>query len=355
MTIKSDCLIGVFPYAILENQNHAEEQLCVVVSPYIILPVLAFLINFFTISYAMALNIRNRVNRSYVMFSTVTCLWVLCSAAFHLPLPDHTIVPFSKFSSLLWYFTGFFFTHFTYVFLRRRRDLFYFASLGVTILSFITAVSTDLIVSGFIRYPWGWRFSEGVLFTPASLLTIVMPVIVCWALALRHRLSTGDPVRRRQLAPLLAGTMIALVFAAVNQFLFPRLPGFQNIVRYTASWSVLLSIFVFYTIIRYRFLTPGINDITGELFASAKEGVIILNSIGSVLHINNAAVSILGTGTSAPSSLRHGRADKRLPDRRRVHQSPDNDRGHGRETDIAGQSVRDMRRFNDHRPDPHYQ
>lgn len=270
------------------------------VSPYIILPVFAFLINFFTISYAVALNIRNQVNRAYVMFSTITSLWVICSAAFHVPLADDIIIPFSKFSSLLWYFTGFFFTHFTYVFLGRRRDSFYFALLGATILSFLTAVSTDLIISGFQRYAWGWRFIEGVLFTPVSLITIVIPILVCWALAFRYRQSTSDPVQRKQLTPLLAGTMISLAFAAANQFLFPRIPGYQNIVRYTASWSVLLSIFVFYTIIRHRFLTPGINDITSELFASSREGVIILNSVGSVLHINNAAIGILNiTGTPA--------------------------------------------------------
>jgi len=276
----------------------------VAVSPYIILPVFAFLINFFTISYAVALNIRNQVNRAYVMFSTITSLWVICSAAFHVPLADDIIIPFSKFSSLLWYFTGFFFTHFTYVFLGRRRDSFYFALLGATILSFLTAVSTDLIISGFQRYAWGWRFIEGVLFTPVSLITIVIPILVCWALAFRYRQSTSDPVQRKQLTPLLAGTMISLAFAAANQFLFPRIPGYQNIVRYTASWSVLLSIFVFYTIIRHRFLTPGINDITSELFASSREGVIILNSVGSVLHINNAAIGILNITGTPPSSLR---------------------------------------------------
>jgi PAS domain S-box-containing protein len=274
------------------------------VSPYIILPVLAFLVNFFTIAYATALNIRNPVNRSYVMFSSVTSMWVICSAAFHFPVDESVMVPFSKFSSLLWYFTGFFFTNFTYVFLGRRRDLFYYGSLAVTVVSFIIAMSTDLIVPGYTLYPWGWRFTEGILFTPVTLLTIVIPIIVCWSLTLRHQLSTADPARRRQLTPLLAGTMIALVFAAMNQFLFPHIPGLQNIVRYTASWSVLLSIFVFYTIVRHRFLTPGISYVTGELFASSKEGVIIMNSIGTVLHINGAAAAMLGTGVTQPQSIR---------------------------------------------------
>jgi PAS domain S-box-containing protein len=274
------------------------------INPYLIAPAIAFLINFFTMAYASALNMRNPVNRAYVMLSVVISLWVLCSAAFHLPLCDPVIVPFSKLSSLFWYLTGFLFTHFTYVFLRRRRDFFYYASLGASIICFIIAVSTDLVVSGYHLYPWGWRFREGVFFIPATLLAIVLPIITSWILALRYRQSTGDPVRRRQITPLLAGTIFTLGFAAANEFLLPYLPGFEHIVRYTASWSVLLSIFVFYTIIRHRFLTPGVNDIATELFASSKDGVAILSSTGRVLNINAAGLAILNIDGSKPSSLR---------------------------------------------------
>ncbi|MBP7737298.1 MAG: SpoIIE family protein phosphatase [Spirochaetes bacterium] len=271
---------------------------------YLILPLLSFLINFFTMSYAIALNIRNQVNRSYVIFAATISLWVLCSSAFHLPVDDSAIVPFSKFSSIFWYTTGFFFTNFTYVFLRRRRDFFYYATLAVSIGAIIVAMTTDLIVSGHAHYPWGWRFSEGILFTPATLVVLLIPIVVSWVLTLRYRQSTGDPVRRKQLTPILAGVLCAIFVAALNQFLIPNLPGFENSVRYTASWSVILSLFMFYTIIRYRFLTPGLNDIASELFASSKEGVIILNSTGTVLNINTAAVKILNTGATAPSSLR---------------------------------------------------
>lgn len=273
-------------------------------NPYIILPVLAFLINFFMMSYAMALNIRNPVNRSYVMLSAVISLWVLCSAAFHLPLEDAAIVPFSKFSSIFWYLTGFFFTNFTYLFLRRQRDLFYYSILAISLTAIITATTTDLIISGFTRYDWGWRFNEGVLFSLVTVIAIVMPIIVSWALAFRHRQSTGDPVRRRQIAPLLAGVLISLLFSGINQFIIPNLTGLENSVRYTASWSVILSLFVFYTTTRYRFLTPEIHDIADELFASSREGVVILNSSGSVLNMNDAAMKILHVGDAMTASLR---------------------------------------------------
>ncbi len=271
---------------------------------YLILPILAFLINFSTISYAIALNIRNPVNRSYVMLAASISMWVLCSGAFHLPLDDSAIAPFSKFSSIFWYSTGFFFTNFTYMFLRRRRDIFYYTTLGISILTIIISTNTDLIISGFSRYHWGWRFTEGILFTATTLLVIVMPIVVSWALAIRYRKMTQDPVRRSQLTPLLAGTIIALFFSAANQFLIPKLPGLENSVRYTASWSVILSLFVFYTIIRYRFLTPGINTIAMELFSSSVEGVVIMDNTGSVLHINNAALKILSIGSADTSSLR---------------------------------------------------
>jgi len=273
-------------------------------NPYLILPLFSFLINFFTMSYAIALNVKNQVNRSYVMLAATISLWVLCSSAFHLPLDDSIIVPFSKISSIFWYTTGFFLTNFTYVFLRRRRDLFYYAVLGVSIAAIVVAMTTDLIVSGHSHYPWGWRFSEGILFTPATLVVIVAPIMFSWFLTIRYRQSTNDPVRRKQLMPILAGVLCAIVVSALNQFLIPHLPGLENSVRYTASWSVILSLFMFYAIIRYRFLTPGLNDIASQLFSSSKEGVIILNSTGSVLNINAAAMKILNTGAAAPSSLR---------------------------------------------------
>jgi len=271
---------------------------------YLILPVLAFLINFSTIPYAIALNIRNPVNRTYVMLASAISMWVLCSAAFHLPIENTAIVHFSKFSSIFWYSTGFFFMNFTYVFLRRRRDLFYYFILGAAALTILVSTNTDLIVSGFSHYFWGWRFTEGPQFTAATVLVIIMPIVISWILAVRYRIRTQDPVRRSQLTPLLSGTIIALVFSAVNQFLIPRIPGLENSVRYTASWSVILSLFVFYTIIRYRFLTPGINTIAMELFSSSVEGVVILDNTGSVLHINKAALRILNIAEADMLSLR---------------------------------------------------
>jgi phosphoserine phosphatase RsbU/P len=274
------------------------------VNYYLILPVLAFLINFFIMAYASALNIKNPLNRSYVMLSASISIWVLCSAAFHLPLDDSVIVPFSRFSSFFWFSTGFLFTNFTYVFLRRRRDLFYYASLGMSLLAFAVAVKTELIVSGFSRYHWGWRFNEGVLFNAASQMAIVIPIVVSWVLAFRERQSTRNQVRRKQITPLLAGTFISLMFAGINQFVLPNLRGFENIVRYTASWSVIMSIFVFYTIIRHHFLTPRIKDMAVEFFANSFEGVVILNDTGMVLNINSSALKILNTGDGEPALLR---------------------------------------------------
>ncbi|HPC41283.1 MAG TPA: SpoIIE family protein phosphatase [Spirochaetota bacterium] len=271
---------------------------------YLIVPVLAFLINFSTIPYAIALNIRNPVNRTYVMLAAAISMWVFCSAAFHISLDDTAIAPFSKFSSIFWFSTGFFFMNFTYVFLRRRRDIFYYFILGISALTVLISTNTDLIVNGYSHYHWGWRFTEGPLFNAATVLAIITPIMISWGLAFRYRSRTEDPVRRSQLTPLLSGTIIALLFSAVNQFVIPRLPGLENIVRYTASWSVILSLFVFYTIIRYRFLTPGINTIAMELFSSSVEGVVILDNTGTVLHINRAALGILSIDNADTSSLR---------------------------------------------------
>ncbi|MBN2079239.1 MAG: SpoIIE family protein phosphatase [Spirochaetes bacterium] len=273
-------------------------------NPYLIVPVLAFLVNFFTMSYVVALDAGKPLNRSFLLLSASITLWVMTSAAFHFPLDEAIIVPFSKCSSFFWFFTGFWTVNFTYVFLGRRRDSFYFAVLAVSFLSVAVTLATGLVVNGYATYPWGWRFTEGPLFTPVTLGSIVVPVIVSWVMVFRRLRIEGDPVRRKQLTPLLVGISVALAVAAANQFLVPRLPGMEQGVRYTASWSVILSLFVFYTIVRYRFLTPGIGDIAGKLFAYINDGVVILDTRGNVLHRNEAASRMLNMEGDAFGPIR---------------------------------------------------
>ncbi len=268
-------------------------------NPYLIIPALAFLVNFFTMSYVVALDPGKPVNRSFLFLSASITLWVVTSSTFHLPMDEAIIVPFSRACSFFWFFTGFWTVNFTYVFLARRRDPFYYAVLALSVASVAVTLATDLVVPGYARYPWGWRFTEGPLFTPISILSIVIPIVVSWAMVFGSWQTEADPVRRKQLFPLMAGILIALCLAAINQFLLPSLPALGDIVRYTASWSVILSIFVFYTIVRYRFLTPAIGDVASELFASIREGVVILDTKGNVLHFNEAAALMLGMDGAA--------------------------------------------------------
>ncbi len=263
-------------------------------STYIILPVIAFTINVATMSYIAAIDYRRPVIRAYLLFTGVFTVWIFLGGFFYVPVSDDIKMTLVRFSSPFWFFTGFAFYHFTVEFFGMKRTAPYFTILAAACAAVTVAVATDLVIAGHRNYPWGWRFTEGTLFNAVTLVTIIIPVAWSWVIFFRAWMKAGDPTRRTQLGIMVSGILISLVAAAVLQYLFPLLFGMDRSVRYNSQTSCILSSFIFYAIIRYRFLSPGVRDVAADLFATIGEGLVIMDSEGKVLQMNPAAMKILG-------------------------------------------------------------
>ena len=159
------------------------------------------------------------------------------------------------------------------------------------------------MISGFRYYPWGWRFTEGPVFNYASLACVILPVLWSWVLFFSMWIRTRESTRRTQLGIMVSGIFFALGTAVVMHYLIPLIPGMEKTVRYNSQASSILCFFMFYAIIRYRFLSPGVRDVAAELFAGMEDGVVILNSEGRVLQMNAAAEEILGLKTTDASAV----------------------------------------------------
>lgn len=262
-------------------------------SAYIILPVVAFFINIITMSYIAAIDYRKPVVRAYLLFTGVFTLWMLMGWVYYFPVSDGLKMPLCKYSSPTWFFTGFAFYHFTLTFLERKKDAAYFVMLAAACVSVGITISTGLVVSGHRYYPWGWRFTEGPLFNAVTLATIIIPVLWSWVLLFRIWLQSREPTRRTQIGIMVSGVLFALIAAVIMQYLLPRVFGMDTTVRYNSQASIILSFFIFYAIIRYRFLSPGVSDVAADLFSTIGEGLVLMSIEGKVLQMNPAAVKIL--------------------------------------------------------------
>lgn len=269
----------------------------------IIVPFISFIINIITISYIAAKDILKPILQSYLLFSITITLWVLAGWPFYFPFPDHLRVPFCKFSSILWFFSGFTFLNLIYTMLERKSDiilrgLFLIASFSVGI-----TITTDLVLTGYKNYPWGWRFTEGPLFDIITLLTIIIPVIYSIVLFIGTAKQTPDSNKKKNYLFMAYGIFFSLATAALMQYVIPYLPGLEKSVRYTAPASSILSIFMFYAIIRYRFLSLEIQDIAIQLFSSIQEGIILLDNDGKIIQKNSAAGRILGIESGSQENI----------------------------------------------------
>jgi len=270
---------------------------------YLIIPVIAFFINVVTMSYISAMDFRKPVIRSFLYMAGVFTAWIFLGWFFYLPVDDAVKIPLGKLSSLFWSFTGFSFFHFTRAFLEKKRDVTYYVFLAAACVSVTVTASTDLVISGYRQYPWGWRFGEGPLFDVFSLACVILPVLWSWGILLVAWHRTREPMRRTQLGIMAGGIIIALSTAVVLHYVVPRVFGMDTAVRYNSQASSILCLFIFYAIIRYRFLAPGVRDVAGELFATIGEGVVILSSEGRVLQMNPTAESILGLEGVDPAGV----------------------------------------------------
>jgi PAS domain S-box-containing protein len=270
---------------------------------YIIIPVIAFFINVVTMSYISALDYRKSVIRAFLLFTGIFTVWIFLGWFFYLPVNDDFKVPLGRFSSVFWAFSGFSFLHFAHTFLERKRGGAYYFFLAASCATALVSTTTGLVISEFRYYPWGWRFTEGPLFNYASLFCVILPVLWSWALFFRVWVRTGESTRRTQLGIMVSGIFFALGTAVVLHYLIPALPGMEKTVRYNSQASCILSFFIFYAIIRYRFLAPGVRDVAAELFATMADGVVILSSEGRVLQMNASAVAILGLDSADPAAV----------------------------------------------------
>jgi signal transduction histidine kinase len=99
---------------------------------------------------------------------------------------------------------------------------------------------------------------------------------------------SNDPAERMQLALFLSGTFFAAIISAVTLLIFPQLLNKRPLPLHDIGIVVHLG-FIFWAIVRYRFLVIDIKDAAQDLFSNVADGVIILNREGEVLQINRAA------------------------------------------------------------------
>ncbi|PKL39914.1 MAG: hypothetical protein CVV44_06745 [Spirochaetae bacterium HGW-Spirochaetae-1] len=258
------------------------------------IPLAAFIINLFALSYIAALDWKNKVNRSFILFAASLAAWVLSSILYYKPPDESLIMPSLRFIIASWSLTGFLFLNFACVYAEKRRNLFYYIILGLTIAGIFIIVTTDWMVSSYRLHPWGFNALWGNLYAPIIILIFTIPVLYSLHIIIMKRRQTPDALSRKQQLMIIWAIVVNLVVGFALEYLPKIFPSLLILNHMAPASSCIWSMIIFYAIAKYRFLKPDIFTAAERLFADLQDGVIIINPGGEILELNEAAREIIG-------------------------------------------------------------
>ncbi|RHX88348.1 SpoIIE family protein phosphatase [Leptospira stimsonii] len=262
-------------------------------NPYVLIPFTALMINGCLFAYVSALKGKSRTVNLYLRFSLLLAIWHIALILYWSFLPGNWPEIIFKISSFSWIFIGCLFFEFAVEFTSASfRFLIYFFR-GLSLVSFIIAVSTDLVIAGSTRTYWGDVIATGPLYISVSTVVIGVPTLFGSVILIAKSFRSQNSFFKKQSRLVAYGTIVTFVFS----FLTTILPRFINpsltFPPMSGSAAVIQSICIFIAIHKYGFMDLKLEHIALRLYSEIREGVVLLSPKGTLLFSNLSARKML--------------------------------------------------------------
>jgi len=271
---------------------------------YLFLPFASVLINVFAWSYIYAQKQQTAVNKTCLIFLASLLGWVFCDLIAWMPTPASWKEPIFRIACIFWIPSGFLFLNFAYAFLEKEKDLFYKITFGACVLAVFLSLVTNWTIEGHERTYWGEMVVPGILFDPIIIFLITPSTLYGYYLTFKRVLRTDDTNQKRQLSLLLLGVTISLSIGLVCDLIFPTVLKIRDFIRLGSSGCGVISLCAFLAVIKYNFLSVGVEKAAKKLFENILEGIIVVSPEGDVIQINEAARAMFYIGDSEMEHLK---------------------------------------------------
>jgi len=271
---------------------------------YLFLPFASILINVFAWSYIYAQKQNTAVNKTCLIFLASLLGWVFCDFIAWMPTPPSWKIPLFRIACIFWIPSGFLFLNFTYAFLEKEKDIFYKIMLAACAVAILLSLATDWTIQGHEKTYWGEMVVHGILFDPFILLLVTPSTLYAYYLTFEKALKTNDTNQKKQLMLLLLGVTISLSIGLVCDFLLPTVLKVHDFIRMGSSVCGVISLCAFLAVIKYNFLSVGVEKAARNLFENILDGIIVLSPDGNIIQINESAKAMFHVRDSEMKSLK---------------------------------------------------
>jgi two-component system, cell cycle sensor histidine kinase and response regulator CckA len=102
-------------------------------------------------------------------------------------------------------------------------------------------------------------------------------------------LETTDKNQKKQLMLLLLGVTISLSIGLVCDVVFPNVLKVHDFIRMGSAGCGAISLCAFLAVIKYNFLSVGVEKAAKNLFENILDGIIVVSPTGTIIQINESA------------------------------------------------------------------
>jgi PAS domain S-box-containing protein len=228
---------------------------------------------------------------SFVVMILFAAMWEITDFFAYARLIGATNIDvFLRLSGVFWIFLPFLVLNFVYTIASRKRDVFYyFIFLFGFVFTIYNIFSTNLIL-GFKDLEWGYKPLVGPLFFAFSAVSIFIPILFSIYLLLLSKNVQVIRKNRLQMRFFAAGLILSLILATLSNYILPEvIPKGEHPPQIGSALVIFHSIFSFWAIVKYDFLAIDINKVTHEVFSTISDLVIITDSNGEIIDLNQSA------------------------------------------------------------------
>lgn len=259
--------------------------------PVILIPIIATVINIGMAAYIAGLNWHSLLNRAYIYISIMLAGWGITDTLLW-TLDGHDLLyDIARVQTLFYSFSGILILNIFYRYMRRQPDLLYRYTLVACLLLTVFGVFTPWMVADIRIAAWGAVPVEGWLYYPGSLFTVLLPVSLGLYFLIRHYVAIADDYVRARTRVVLMGIVAALLISWGFDLFMPFVLH-HSVPQQTHVAGVVLQLFLFYAVVKYRMLSIDIPNIAREIFANSRDGVLLIKN-QRIIDINPKAKQLL--------------------------------------------------------------
>lgn len=231
----------------------------------------------------------DKINQSFLIFLGVVLLWMILDASSTLSIQNimlNFIIKSLYFISMLNMAVAF--LNFVYRLVSRKYDLLFYLSLLLNTVAIILRYFYPLSFSN----PNFWRI-ESVFIATLMAVIFSVPMIVAIYIVIRYLRTTQKALVKSQLKFTLIGVAIATFISILSEYALPVLLKTPSHTSLMYIAILIFILFLFFAIIKFKFLNITIDAIYENLFLFSNEGILLIDSNMNILNINHAAKNIL--------------------------------------------------------------